>query len=232
VLEGLGRLTGQKVTTREVAEFPAPASRPPPDGFIVALDLAQAQDFSALVVNELTHAPDPGRPGAWVRLHAIRHLRRWPLGTSYTDVAGDVGRVLARLPGAVLLVDKTGVGAAVADLFKAAGLAARMIAVVITGGHQTVREGGEVHVPKKELVSAVQSCLQRRTLKIAPMLKEAETLRRELGAFRVKVSASTGNETFEAWRERDHDDLVLAVAMAVWHGERGLRRFTFFCYNS
>jgi hypothetical protein len=229
VFEALGPLTGQKVTTREVAAFPAPASRPPPDGFVLGLDLGQSQDYTALAVNELTHAPDPDRPGKWERHHAIRHLQRWPLGTSYVDVAAGVGKVLGQLPGAVLLADKTGVGAACVDLFKAVGLAARLVPVIITGGHATLRDGGEVHVPKKELVSAVQSCLQRRTLKVAPALAEAETLRRELGAFRVKVSAATGNETFEAWRERDHDDLVLAVALAVWYGERGLRRFTFFC---
>ena len=28
------------------------------------------------------------------------------------------------------------------------------------------------------------------------------------------------NETFSAWRERDHDDLVLAVALASWVGEQ------------
>jgi hypothetical protein len=36
--------------------------------------------------------------------------------------------------------------------------------------------------------------------------------------FRIKVTASA-NETFEAWRERDHDDLVLAAAIAVWCAE-------------
>jgi hypothetical protein len=45
----------------------------------------------------------------------------------------------------------------------------------------------------------------------------------ELLAFRVKVAASA-NETFEAWRERDHDDLVLAVAVAAWTGERVTQR--------
>jgi hypothetical protein len=45
----------------------------------------------------------------------------------------------------------------------------------------------------------------------------------ELLAFRVKVTASA-NETFEAWRERDHDDLVLAVATAAWVGERVTQR--------
>lgn len=44
----------------------------------------------------------------------------------------------------------------------------------------------------------------------------------ELEAFRVKVTASA-NETFGAWRERDHDDLVLATALAAWAGEEGLK---------
>jgi hypothetical protein len=38
----------------------------------------------------------------------------------------------------------------------------------------------------------------------------------------AKVRAS-GHEAFEAeadWRERPHDDLVLAVALACWYGER------------
>ena len=45
----------------------------------------------------------------------------------------------------------------------------------------------------------------------------------------MKVKALTGNETFESWRERDHDDLVLAVALAIWFGDKGRRPFTFFC---
>jgi hypothetical protein len=36
-------------------------------------------------------------------------------------------------------------------------------------------------------------------------------------AFRAKVTLA-GNETFEAWREHDHDDLVLEVALALYAG--------------
>jgi hypothetical protein len=32
-----------------------------------------------------------------------------------------------------------------------------------------------------------------------------------------------GNETFESWRERDHDDLVFAVALACWWADRDHR---------
>jgi hypothetical protein len=49
-------------------------------------------------------------------------------------------------------------------------------------------------------------------------MPERELLIKEFLAFRVKITAAA-NETFEAWRERDHDDMVLAVALACWLGE-------------
>src|SRR5262249_44593858 len=51
-------------------------------------------------------------------------------------------------------------------------------------------------------------------------LREAATLTRELAAFRMKPSSSAA-DTLDAWRERDQDDQVLAVALAVWLGEFG-----------
>jgi len=76
-------------------------------------------------------------------------------------------------------------------------------------------------VPKKELVASLQVLLQTRRLKVAKTLPEAATLVRELETFRVKVTEAA-NETFGAWREGQHDDLVLAVALAAWMGERCL----------
>ena len=43
---------------------------------------------------------------------------------------------------------------------------------------------------------------------------------RELLDFKVKITAAA-NETFGNFREGTHDDLVLAVAIAAWEGERG-----------
>jgi hypothetical protein len=64
-------------------------------------------------------------------------------------------------------------------------------------------------------VSVVQVALQNRTLKIANELAEAETLARELQNFTVKITDSA-NDVYGAWREGTHDDLVLAVALALW----------------
>jgi hypothetical protein len=41
---------------------------------------------------------------------------------------------------------------------------------------------------------------------------------RELGTFTVRITEA-GNESFEACHEKDHDDLVLAVALACWATE-------------
>jgi hypothetical protein len=47
----------------------------------------------------------------------------------------------------------------------------------------------------------------------------AEVLKRELLSFRVKLDPRTAHDSYEHWREQDHDDLVLAVACAAWYRE-------------
>ena len=48
---------------------------------------------------------------------------------------------------------------------------------------------------------------------------EAALLVQELLNFQVKVTTA-GNDTYGVWREGQHDDLVLATAVALWFGER------------
>jgi hypothetical protein len=106
------------------------------------------------------------------------------------------------------------------DLFRSVNLRANLQPVVITNGHEIGGgDGGAYLVPKTELVSTVQLLLQGRRLRIAPTLKEAKTLARELQTFKTQKVNLSATETFEAWRERDHDDLVLAVALAAWMAE-------------
>ena len=62
---------------------------------------------------------------------------------------------------------------------------------------------------------------RRARLKISRALPEAAQLVEELQNFKIKVTLA-GNDTYEAWRESDHDDLVLAAAMAAWYGEKKL----------
>jgi hypothetical protein len=54
-------------------------------------------------------------------------------------------------------------------------------------------------------------------VRITESLPPAPVPAEELGLFRAKVTAAA-NETLEAWRERDRDDLVLALALALYAG--------------
>ncbi len=149
----------------------------------------------------------------------VRHLERLPLGTSYVAVAERVQALMAApaLAEATLVVDATGVGRPVVDLLRAASL--ELTAATITGGAKVTEDGWSIHVPKRDLVGALQVHLQTGALKIAWGLPEAETLVRELLNFKVKIT-DAGNDTYGAWREGSHDDLVLATALAAWWAER------------
>jgi hypothetical protein len=159
-----------------------------------------------------------GRP-AEVPL-AVRHLERFELGTKYTDVVDRVASLVRSDPlrgvPAVLLVDKTGVGASVLDSFTHAGIGA--VAITLHGGSAVSRDPQRAgfRVPKRDLVTVTQVLLQNGSLKVAAALTEAETLRRELLNFRMKINPQTAHDSYEHWREGDHDDLVLAVSMAAW----------------
>jgi hypothetical protein len=201
---------------------------PVPPVYLIGLDLGQAQDYSALCVVERTHGPDVNEPARAVNHYGVRHLHRWQLGTPYAAIVADVATLTARppLPGAALVLDATGVGRAVVEMFRGANLPVKLVPATITAGHEAARTpGGGWSVPKKDLVAVMQTLVQFRRFHVAPALAEAAALGRELQQFRVKVTAA-GNETFEAWRERDHDDLVLAVALACWFGERPQRQLS------
>lgn len=149
---------------------------------------------------------------------SLRHLERFELGTRYPAIIDRIRGLLSsgalRDKRVALLVDKTGVGASVVDSIVRAGLSP--IAVTIHGGSSVTRDEHGYRVPKRDLVSAVQVLLQNGRLKIAEGLPLAETLRSELLNFRMKIDPKTAHDSYEHWREADHDDLVLAAAMACW----------------
>jgi hypothetical protein len=175
--------------------------------FFVGLDLGQASDYTALSVIESKEGQ-----------YQVRHLQRYKLGTPYPAVVADVVKVMATLPDSILVVDNTGVGRPVVDLFRQAQL--RLVAVTITGGDTAAFDGGAWRVPKRDLVGALAVKFQTGTLKIAEALPEAKTLVDELLNFKVKINLKTAHDSYEAWREGVHDDLVLSVALALWYASR------------
>ena len=210
------------MTGREITQRP---------GFVVGLDLGQANDFTAVTVLDrvVQFSLDQSErvPLEHTRRisYEVPHLQRFKLGTPYPAISDAIGKLLIMLPERKvrpeLVVDATGVGRPVVDLLTKARL--RPIAVSITGGSNETSSADFAHsVPKRNLVSALQVVLQSGRLKVARGLPDAETLISELANFRVKISA-TGHDSYEAWRESIHDDLVLSASLAVWYAERRLR---------
>ena len=150
-------------------------------------------------------------------VYRVGYLERLPLGTPYPGIVAHIGRLLGRLPGAELVIDFTGVGRPVFDMFKFSGITP--VGVLITSGAAETG-GGPIHgVPKLDLVSRLQALLHEGRLKIHKDLAEADRLVRELQDFRCEFTAA-GHLTFNA-RSGKHDDLVLALAIAVWRAADG-----------
>ena len=72
-------------------------------GFVVGVDLGQANDFTAVTVvdrvvrierEERGMIPDQRKPP----IYEVGHLQRFPLGTTYPAIAEAIGRLLNALP--------------------------------------------------------------------------------------------------------------------------------------
>jgi hypothetical protein len=182
--------------------------------YTVGVDLGQMQDYTALCVIRRVEE-DGHKP-----IFQVAHLSRLPLGTVYPAIVAHVAErmVSPQLRGkAELVLDISGVGRPVYDLFREYGLAP--IGVSITGGSAITNAGNVWNVPKGHLISRIQALLHDGRLKIHKDLPDALALVSELQDFRVNFT-ETGYATFNA-RSGKHDDLVLALAIALWraHGD-------------
>lgn len=180
------------------------------------LDLGQATDYTALTAVDkvLTYEKD-------VQYHT-RHAERFELGMSYPLMIDKLDERINALnirSDYMTIADATGVGRPVIDLMRQRKI--RVVPVTITGGDKELfdPELGGWRVPKRVLASTMQVLLQNGQLKFAKGLMHAQTLIDELLNFKVKVNARA-HDQYEAWREGDHDDLVLSLALAVWYAER------------
>jgi len=219
----------------------------PVDRFCVGADLGQSSDPTAIAI--VRHRVEPLEK--WTPEEAttrnqysvlrqdiderfeVPHLERVALGTSYPAIVQHVALMLGHAPlrGADLVIDQTGVGAPIGDLFENAGL--KPVRIVIAAGIEPVRHGHRKwSVPKTELISNLDALLHTGMLKIAAELREAPALGEELKDVRRHVSEA-GRNTYSA-RVGSHDDLVLSLSLACWWLRRGRGKggeFSFSIYN-
>jgi hypothetical protein len=195
--------------------------------WFLGLDIGQTNDPTALAAVEQSHPEEDAeiRRGRVITdtgpaHYALRHVARFELGTPYPEIAEEVATLMrrSRLEKGTLVVDATGVGRPIVEMLEEEGLSP--MSIWITGGDSISKDGREYRVPKRELASTVQALLQSGRLKFAEGLPLRDTFVDELQTFRAKIDVSTGEASFEHWRESDTDDLVLALCCALWYADR------------
>jgi hypothetical protein len=185
--------------------------------YVVALDPGQRQDPAALVIVEKVmlalDSPQAPQRHRW----DIAYAQQWRLGTPHTDVVDDTLALMARpvFEDARLLFDATGVGAVYTDLLRQARRDDRIsnpaTPIILTAG---LLDNGP-HLAKRNVIGALEAKLSNGLLAVydIPLRKEIE---KQFRSFRLKYSQS-GADTYEALREgKDHDDLVVAIAIATY----------------
>jgi hypothetical protein len=144
------------------------------------------------------------------------------LGTPYTEVVQRVVDVLGNpklAGGRRLAVDATGVGMPVVDMLRAAKPGCTLMPMLITGGVGERFDGRVWHVAKVDLLAGLQALLEKGELGIAKGMRETPTLVKELTDVRVRYRNS-GRVRLGADGAEEHDDLVIAVALACWAGTK------------
>ena len=193
--------------------------------YVSGLDLGQANEFTALAVLERRTPPDVHPRQRPLSTFSVRHLERFPIGTSYGAIFERVSTLFSStpLPGNTFVADQTAVGDPVVRSLKRAPSIGGVKRVVITNGLVASLDAGIWQIPKKDLVGALQILLQEQRLKIAAVLPEVPTLIDELLNFQMKPTPMS-TDPLAAWREGPQDDLMLAIGIAAWWIERGRQR--------
>ena len=175
--------------------------------YIVSLDPAQLHDYSALAVLE-----GEGRVYRIVSLNRKQHL-------PYTEITTWAKKVyenpmfredVAFSP--MFILDVGGVGRAIGDMLTAAGVS--VTGIQLTGGDAETKDGNTYHVSKSLLIGRFLRAWDEGRVQMPSRASFLGMFQSELRAFRGEMS-SQGRVRFEA-EQGSHDDLVLAVAQAVW----------------
>ena len=194
----------------------------------LGVDIGRVQDHTAVALVEchevLTDFDNHGAAYRKEERMTVRYLERMPLGMSWPDIVKRLRDIqFSMAPDdrpKTIVVDKTGVGDAVLSMIREARIAGQVIGINITGGLDMSLTNHSYNVPKRDLITNLQVLLQGKQLQVARRLPDAALLVKEMQSMEVRVG-STGREQMGCWREKEHDDLVLATSLACWWLSQG-----------
>ena len=190
------------------------------DHHIVSLSLGTMAEPSALVVVEpvtkVWHPKDGQRYRDSENHFNVTWLERFPAGRPIPAVVARVCEVVSdkRLAKkCTVLLDITSTGIAPRRVFESRGLYPNPIDLISTGAEEYTK--GTQRVPLRNVIGAAQVLLQTNRLHVASALELAETLVSDLQAFDPKPIERNPN-----LRGGQNADLVLALAVALWWGDK------------
>lgn len=184
--------------------------------FYVGVDLGKAQDYTALAIVEGVKPEDKKEH------YHCRHIERYDLQTPYPVIVDKVLATCRKLPEYELIIDATGVGTAVLDLFRKKHI--NTTGLTITGGLVVGGDQLNPTVPKRDLVTGAQVLMQMERsepntgLAFAKSLPMLDTLIEELQSIDFEISENGRDKITH--RSGSHDDIVLAVCIALWAAMR------------
>jgi hypothetical protein len=202
----------------------------------VGLDLGSHVDYTAvsvltrsLAINPATRMPMRDSRGCALYDWRLRAIHRFSLRTPYTEVADKAAKIAAMpelMPQPRVVVDSTGMGAACTEMVRTALRPypdIELWGISITAGEGWRVVGRQaLNCSKVQLVGAFREVLESGRFRVCKQpdgkpIPGAEVLKRELAAFKVKVSRLSNMELFGA-DSGQHDDCVLSVSLPVWAG--------------
>lgn len=188
--------------------------------YMISLDPAQLHDYSALAVIECT--PGENSNSSVYRLVSLKRRQHLP----YTEIVSWSKKVFLNpkfrknaqenVTSPAFILDVGGVGKAIQDMLTAEDV--KSIGIQLTGGDAVSREDDLYRVSKSFVVGKFLAAWDSVRVLMPSNASFLGIFQNELRAFKGEMSAQ-GRARFEA-EQGEHDDLVMAVAQAVWYGEQ------------
>lgn len=198
-----------------------------PEFHTIGIDLGRDSDHSAIAIGSVYKRPSPiqdmlTRTYPMIHTLEVGHLEQIPKSKEYTQVMDRIGHLVRHLrnqtpfgytrPSIQIVLDAAGPGSLGTELIRKQNLETGLFPIIITGGEESHElKSGSTSVPRKALLHTLRVLAETGAIRFAQGLRHRDRLIRECSG--VKASGTTA----------DHDDLVIAVALAAWRATRQCR---------
>lgn len=203
-----------------------------PSVFHIGLSVGQGTQPTGIAI--LKKEKPPGRDPA---KYTCRYLRRWPPDTTYPTLLAELYGMLndATLGKVTLIVEAGPSIKAVLTMLRRLRLPVSLKAVEVRTSAEDHYVDGIWKLAKGTVIEVARQVLQEKRLtfdeqmppEVAATTPPAQTIYHALATYPFNQTPGA-NEAFAA-RDGEYDDLVFAVALACWYGERGQRTLNIWC---